>query len=190
MKLKIITFLLLCFLYSINSNGTTKLSSFSYNKNINPKYNLEIKKDNKSKINKSEKTMGLRKSFIVDNPNQPLIMKLIPQEASAPEDKEVRIIGKVLNWPNPFRLENGTIIGYELSNTADPGIDFYLYDMLGHQIFHKFIEKDQNGAKKGYHPFDFDIHVLGGYELSSAIYFYYIIFNEKILGHGKMAILP
>lgn len=128
---------------------------------------------------------GVHKSFISSHSKARQNSKV-----KSVDDGPLRVSGNLMNYPNPFRLKDGTMIGYELTTVPDPGVDFYLYNMLGHQIFHKFIEKGNEGAKKGYNRIQFSNSDLNGYQLATTIYFYYISYENKVIGEGQMAILP
>ena len=60
-----------------------------------------------------------------------------------------------LFYPNPFRLEDGAVLGYQL-NRSDMDIEFRLYDMRGYEILKKSFEHGSNGAFIGYNKVAFD----------------------------------
>jgi len=103
-------------------------------------------------------------------------------------DEEVRIIGPLLNYPNPFKMRDGTIIGYELSREAE--IDFYVYDIYGHQIYHRRIASTEDGGLQGYHPFNFSSDDINGIYIPAAAYFYFVVHEGRVLGKGKMVVIP
>ena len=98
------------------------------------------------------------------------------------------VIGKVLNYPNPFQLESGTEIGYELSQDMDITIQFY--DIFGKKVTTKYISKGENGGKKGPQLVAISQSDFNNQSLPASVYFYYLINDGNVLGKGKMAILP
>ncbi|MFC1546232.1 T9SS type A sorting domain-containing protein [bacterium] len=103
---------------------------------------------------------------------------------------EPKIIGTPLNYPNPFKLAQGTHIGYELSKDMD--IEIQIYDMLGHRICKKQIKSGEQGGKGAgyYNKVAVTQDTFEGYDLSQGIYFYVIIHDGTVLGKGKMSIIP
>lgn len=121
--------------------------------------------------------------------------KITPMATDTPLIKphvtsEPAIIGDVFNYPNPFRMSEGTTIGYELSINLD--IDIELYNIRGQRIWRKRIEAEEEGGKGygHYNQVPFGSAQVDGFPLPSTIYFYVIKHNGKTLGKGKMAIKP
>lgn len=103
-------------------------------------------------------------------------------------DQVTQIVGQVLNYPNPFRFVNGSHIGYMLSTDAD--INLKLFNMMGQIVFEKQLSSGiDEGAKVGYNRVPINKDAIGS-DLSSGIYIYLLINKGKILGKGKVAVLP
>lgn len=94
-----------------------------------------------------------------------------------------------LFYPNPFRLEEGAILGYRLSR-GDMDISIRMYDMRGNQIFRKDCKAGEQGGLLGYNKVPFNRSVLGHKNLPSGIYMYVLIYNGKVIGKGKVAVKP
>jgi len=103
------------------------------------------------------------------------------------ENAEPKVIGQVLNFPNPFRLENGTAIRYKLSKNME--IEFLLYDMMSNLIFDIQFEAGAVGGTKDYNELlinkdTFQQHIPAG------IYFYYLRHKGSLMAKGKIAVIP
>lgn len=121
--------------------------------------------------------------------------KITPMAADTPLTKpqttsEPAIIGDVFNFPNPFRMSEGTTIGYELSLDLD--IEIEIYNIRGQRIWRTAIQAgDEGGIGNGhYNQVPFGSAQVDGFPLASTIYFYVIKHDGKSLGKGKMAITP
>jgi hypothetical protein len=101
---------------------------------------------------------------------------------------EAKIIGDPLTVPNPFKLRDGAFICYDLSTNTPVSIHFFTKN--GDRFKIMDIQNTEIGSISGYNkvPIDSDTFNV---DLSSGIYFY-LIFDgqEKLLGKGKMAVLP
>jgi hypothetical protein len=98
------------------------------------------------------------------------------------------VIGKPYNFPNPFRLNSGTSLGYELSKPLN--IELKIYNSTGHLMFSKMYTEWTNGGKAGYNQVDLSAELASFPSLSAGIYFFFILNEGVILGKGKMAITP
>lgn len=108
-----------------------------------------------------------------------------PQSSAKPA-----IIGDIFNYPNPFRLSEGTTLGYELSKDLD--IEIEIYNIRGQRIWRTAIEAGEEGGlgEGHYNQVPFGSAQVNGFPLPSTIYFYVIKHQGKSLGKGKMAIIP
>ena len=108
------------------------------------------------------------------------------------------LIGVPLPYPNPFSLNKdlsnpregyfGTRIGYELS--ADMDMKLLVYDMFGHKVLERLMMAGTVGGTKGWNEVPFNRDHISGFDLSSGVYFFLLVFEGKVLGKGKMAIVP
>lgn len=101
---------------------------------------------------------------------------------------EATLQGKVLNYPNPFQATVGTTIGYTLSKNMDVELKFF--DMMGNMI--GSIEKPAGslGGLRGLNKVPIASNQFGGTLLSAGVYFYLLLHQGKVLGKGKMAVIP
>ena len=102
-----------------------------------------------------------------------------------------RIIGNVLNYPNPVKKGANTFIGYKLS-TAMP-IEILIYDSTGYLIFKTNFSSNQLNASKGegfYNKVNLRNAGFNTENFSTGIYFYIVLSEGKVLGKGKLAIIP
>ena len=103
------------------------------------------------------------------------------------EDVEPEVVGRALNYPNPFTQYSGTTIGYVLSKSMD--ITIFVYDMLGSMIFDETYYAGAPGGLKGMNRVQLDMTTFNGYQLSVGVYFYLICHQESVLARGKMAVV-
>ena len=137
----------------------------------------------KKYLTKSKSEINLEAARISTNSSQPIMLG-----GETNQNTVNHVIGKVLNYPNPFQLDSGTEIGYELSEDMDISIQFY--DIFGKKVTTKYISKGDNGGKKGPQLVAISKSDFNNQSLSASVYFYYLINNGNVLGKGKMAILP
>lgn len=102
---------------------------------------------------------------------------------------EPEVTSQALFYPNPFRLNDGAILGYRLSR-SDMDISMRMYDMRGNQIFRKDIPAGEPGAQIGYNKVPFNVSTLGHSRLSSGMYFYIILYDGQVLAKGKVGVAP
>ena len=103
------------------------------------------------------------------------------------EDKEpenVRVIGKALFYPNPFRLQDGAQLGFKLSESAN--VDVRIYDMRLQEVYREYIEFD---TSETYKKIQFDLHSFDSH-LSAGVYIFVITWNGNVISKGKFAVVP
>ncbi|MFH1715485.1 MAG: T9SS type A sorting domain-containing protein [Elusimicrobiota bacterium] len=173
-KKQIISMLLLLSAYSAFAKPGVNSSNFNI-----------IKPANSQEPNKIEIVKAMYMTVI---PKALIKTKFVKFGTMNTASQEVKIIGKVLNYPNPFKLREGTEIGYELTSNAD--MEIQIYDMQAYKICALSINQGDEGGKFGYNRVLLNQNTFGGYDLSSGIYFYVIANKGKVLGKGKMSIIP
>jgi len=99
-----------------------------------------------------------------------------------------KVNGEALFYPNPFRLSEGSELGYELSDNFD--IDIRLYDMRGYEIYSKTFSGGTPGAIKGYNKVAISPSTFDNRRVSSGIYFFLILHGDSVLAKGKFAVRP
>lgn len=104
---------------------------------------------------------------------------------------EPEITRPALFYPSPFRLKEGTTLGYQLNQGLS--MQIRIYDMRGYEIFRRnFDANTEQGGFQGYNYIKFNKD--GGHSLPenmpAGVYFYVLINDGKVLGKGKFAILP
>jgi hypothetical protein len=105
------------------------------------------------------------------------------------ESTSLKIVGKLLNYPNPFSISKGsTTIGYELSKEAN--ISFELYSMSGYLLYASDFIAGDEGGNDDYNRILINRAALSPAILSPGVYIYVIRTESKVLGKNKMVVLP
>ena len=99
-------------------------------------------------------------------------------------------------YPNPFRFTNnntatgvaGGVLQYQLSKPM--AIEIQMYDIFGRRIWSKQCAANSECGRAQINKITFNKEALNGYELSSGVYFYIFIFEGKVIGRGKVAVVP
>lgn len=96
-------------------------------------------------------------------------------------------------YPNPWRLSEGSTLGYELPDNMD--IQLRIYTMAGHEIFREDYAAGTMGGlghqeHTAYNKIPFDRGSFGGERLPAGIYFFILIHDQKVVAKGKFAIRP
>lgn len=90
-------------------------------------------------------------------------------------------------YPNPFRLSDGSILGFRL---FEPAIfEIRIYDMRAHELFKESFDSSLIGGHENI-QIRFDSSSFHYAKLSSGIYFFLIIHEGKVIGRGKFALRP
>lgn len=95
-----------------------------------------------------------------------------------------------LVYPNPFKLNDGAQLGYQLSKPMD--VEIIFYDLFSNEIYREFIPRDNTGSHGGdltYNKVDLTRQKFN-YDLSAGIYFFVIVAEGDVIGRGKFAIKP
>lgn len=104
----------------------------------------------------------------------------------------LRMVGNLLNFPNPFQFKNGTTIRYQLNQ--DAAIEIRIYDQFANEILRETYAFGTNGGKGNLLNFTNSIELkresFNTPNVPAGIYFYTILNEGKVLGKGKMAIVP
>jgi len=100
------------------------------------------------------------------------------------------LIGRVLNFPNPFSFsaDGKTEIGYRLS--ADMDIEIRIYNLVGQEMANWRIPAGEEGGDDRYNKVTIDRATFNGRALSAGVYYYVLIYQGQILGKGKMMVVP
>jgi hypothetical protein len=99
-----------------------------------------------------------------------------------------QVTRKPLNYPNPFRKENGTTFYYSLSKSMD--IEIRIYDLLANEIIKVIRNAGLSGASVGPNKIGLGDLGVDPHSMAAGAYFYVIMNNGKVLAKGKMAVLP
>jgi hypothetical protein len=106
------------------------------------------------------------------------------------ESAEAAVLGRALFYPSPFKISNGSKLGYRLSK--DMNIEVRIYNLRAHEVFRETYNSGTPGGRSSlsdyYNKVSFDSSNLG--DLPAGIYFYLIMNDGKVLSKGKFAILP
>ena len=100
------------------------------------------------------------------------------------------IIGMPLVYPNPFRqsIEQGAVLSYSLSK--DFSFEMHIYNMQAQRVFKQTFTSGGMGARQGKNLLQINKESLGGYLLSSGVYFYVFVYDQKVLSKGKFVVKP
>jgi len=97
---------------------------------------------------------------------------------------EAVILGRVLNYPNPFKSGTCTQVAYQLSKETD--ITFIVFDLIAEPIFKGTIKAGDPGAKAGYNEFCWDGKNGQGKNLGNGVYLGVILDkNGRVMGKVK-----
>lgn len=105
------------------------------------------------------------------------------------QNQEARITDTMLNYPNPFRLSEGSEIRYTL-NTAT-NVTLYIYHFHGYHIYKESFQSGQNGGLNRENTITINTGTIGTV-LPAGIY-YAILINDETgnrLGKTKLAVIP
>ena len=194
--LRLLLILVMVFLMPISARAGIKIESYSLNSLLNTSRGLKVPgttsdaPGNLSSPGIAGKLIPLKVKFrsIADTTLNPFSLLVLMNDFDIFQEVPPAVEGTPLAFPNPFRQSTGTTIGYTLSKPMD--ITIQIFNMAGHKIFDRDYASGTDGAVYGYNPLRLDSSTFPGYTLPSGIYLLYIIHNEKVLGHGKLAIIP
>ena len=101
---------------------------------------------------------------------------------------EFRLIGPMLNYPNPFSFSKGqTEIGFRISTSAY--LTLKVFNLRGQEVYSKEITPTDYGAAT-YNKIPFSRMTIGGEWLQPGVYIYFLIHEGKILAKNRMMVLP
>lgn len=103
-------------------------------------------------------------------------------------DAQTALTFPPLFYPSPFRIEDGSTLGYRLNKSAD--ISIRIYDMRGNEILRRDITANEIGGQVGYNYIPFTRNSFGSSKPPSGVYFYVVMHDSDVLGKGKFAIRP
>ncbi len=95
--------------------------------------------------------------------------------------------GDPLVYPNPMRFTDGGTLQYVLTTEMD--IEIQMYDIFGHMIYQRSCAAASECGQQGYNNIELDESEFD-YELSSGVYFYLFIYEDEVIGTGKLAVVP
>ena len=115
---------------------------------------------------------------------------LLKQSEEDDSDIEPKVTSIPLVYPNPFRqsTDGGAILSYDLSK--DFTFEIHIYNMLSQRVFKQTFQEGFYGARKGSNRLRINRESLGGYLVSSGVYFYVFVHNQEVLAKGKMVVKP
>ena len=92
------------------------------------------------------------------------------------------LVGRLLNYPNPFRAYGNTLLIFELDQSVT--LDLKIYDQFGNRIVAASID-----AEPGVNRWTFNRDVAGGH-LSAGVYYVLLLNRGKLFGKCKMVVIP
>ncbi len=90
------------------------------------------------------------------------------------------LVGRVLNYPNPFKAGASTEVQFELNQPML--VDVKVYDQFGSRVY-----SESQNADSGVTKWTFNRAMTGGH-LSAGVYYILILNNGKVLGKCKMLV--
>ena len=131
-------------------------------------------------------------NFLFDSADGSVSVKDINMLSDGPKE----LHGEPLFYPNPFRFSNvnketgesGGTLHYILSQPMD--IEIQMYDIFGRRIWKKACAANSSCGQASQNTIAFNKSELNGYEMSAGVYFYIFIFEGKVIGRGKVAVVP
>lgn len=105
---------------------------------------------------------------------------------------EVEVIGRVYNYPNPFKplstdpSQNTTTIAYTLN--VDAPVSIIIYDITGHQVHMATYGKSLEGGKAGINQITWNGKSLFNEAVGNGMYVYKIISNNRVIATGKVVV--
>jgi hypothetical protein len=155
-----------------------QLSSYAFNATASTRTRTESRPEVDSWFKLNFAQMGVLKFSFV----QGGLAEVAPETVAA-------IVGKPLAYPNPFRVSQGTEIGYDL--TKDMDVEILVYNMFGNLVRQLYVFSGENGGRSDqYNRVSFDGRDAMGNHLGAGAYFYLIVSDGEVLGKGKMAVTP
>jgi uncharacterized repeat protein (TIGR02543 family) len=98
------------------------------------------------------------------------------------------LVGRPLNYPNPFKWSQGTYIGYTLKGAQDT--ELRVYTLRGQEIYKKtFVSNAEQGALAGYNKIQISTMTTSE-PWSAGVYPYLILQNGDVIGRGRMVVIP
>ncbi len=204
-KAKFGIFVLFIWMFLYNGYSFSETSSTLVNISNSSQYSLSVLKDISNGLTDFfgiiNRKVGSKATNINNKDNKLVILSMsFNQLSSSPnslsnnidpdEDIEPAVTSEPLVYPNPFRqsTQNGAILSYDLSK--DFSFEIHIYNMLSQRVFKQTFQEGGPGARKGANRLQINQESLGGYLLSSGVYFYVFIHNQDVLAKGKMVVKP
>jgi len=99
------------------------------------------------------------------------------------------IVGKPMNYPNPFRPQLGETTKINYTLTDDAAIEIIIFDLAGRQVKKLFFSPGTDGGQRGLNEPPWDgSSTLSGDKAANGVYPYYIRSQGSVLGTGEIAI--
>ena len=105
----------------------------------------------------------------------------------------VQVVGKVLNYPNPFKplstdpSQNTTTIMYTLS--VDAPITMIIYDVTGHEVHRQSYNRGSQGGKAGINQITWNGRSLFNQPVGNGMYVFKVISDDKVISSAKLVVL-
>jgi hypothetical protein len=126
---------------------------------------------------------------------------IVQNDTITTSNDPLKMEGSLLNFPNPFRLTDSiregthsysTMIRYQLNQ--DAATEIRIYDQFANEILRQSYAFGENGGMGNANNFTNSILLkkadFNTPNVPAGIYFYLLLNEGKILGKGKMAIVP
>lgn len=97
------------------------------------------------------------------------------------------VLGRVMNYPNPMKAQDGTTIQYELSTAAE--IRLVIIDMAARKVVEQFYPSGFEGGYSGINRISWDGRDQFGEPVGSGLYMLLVYHNDECLGSSKILVI-
>jgi len=101
----------------------------------------------------------------------------------------VQVMGRPLNYPNPFNPNSGTATKIQYTLSVNAPINLIIFDITGHQVKRLNFSSGENGGRAGVNHVTWDGRAITGNITGNGMYIFEIISDNRLIGSGKMVIM-
>ncbi len=138
--------------------------------------------------NNTDHLVVLGVNFRNMSPNDTAAQAIAQVQAAQEAEIQAEVIGKPLFYPNPARQIDNPKLWYVLSKNMD--VEIRIYDMMANMILKSQFPAGSQGGKEGSNWLALSMNTFDQFSLSAGVYFVLVMHDGKVLGKGKVAIIP
>lgn len=98
----------------------------------------------------------------------------------------VKVVGQIVNYPNPFDSSGGTTFAYTLS--SDANLDILVYSIKGSVVYKKSVTSGSPGGTAGYNEVFWNGESNFGEGVGSGLYLVRLVSGGRIIGSFKLLV--